>query len=124
MRVDRSSDPNDSRQPRHFKRRRQFGVDLGPRSVRESIEAVVGKLDGAPSADLMAGIVSTWDDVVGPNLIGHTQPIALKDSVLVVLVDHQSVGTALRVSSASIIRVLENVLGSAPERIEIKIGRM
>lgn len=83
-----------------------------PRPLFRSLEAVAAEF-GMSGTDHLALVFGGWDEVVGPAIAAHAEPISLNDGVLVVSVDHPSWVTQLRMLSPKIIAALDQRAGTA-----------
>ena len=60
--------------------------DPGPRRIGNALDRLLGSMR-APSVDVLDSVFSRWEEIVGAELAGHTQPAAIDGDQLVVSVD-------------------------------------
>jgi predicted nucleic acid-binding Zn ribbon protein len=93
----------------------------GPRPVAASLDRLATSL-GVPSAGVLAALFSTWPDLVGAGVAGHSRPRSLRDGVLVVAVDEPAWATQLRWLESDLLARLAEALGDGVVRaIEVRV---
>jgi predicted nucleic acid-binding Zn ribbon protein len=93
-----------------------------PHELAKSLDQVARSI-GAPPADALAIVFSRWEDVVGAGIAAHSRPISLRQSTLVVSVDHPAWATQLRYLGSSILgRITEAVGHEVASRLEVRVG--
>jgi predicted nucleic acid-binding Zn ribbon protein len=92
-----------------------------PRPVRESLDRVAGTM-AAPRASVLAAVFTHWDDIVGPSVAAHAQPVSLRGQVLVIGTDQPGWATQLRYLAPDLLGRLAAAAGEgAVERLEFKV---
>lgn len=94
-----------------------------PEVVGESLDRFLTQM-GSPPARFLGDFDSSWSDVVGPVLAGHTRPAEFVSGVLSVVCDDQAWASQIRWSEAQIrTRISELFEGLELKRIQVKIDR-
>jgi predicted nucleic acid-binding Zn ribbon protein len=88
--------------------------------VTEGLDRVMRRL-GAPDADTLATLFSSWSELVGPRLAEHARPVSLTDGTLVVAVDDPAWASQLRWLEAELIERLSAALGDPIARLEVRV---
>lgn len=96
--------------------------DAGPRPLSESLAQAVSRLGEAGPAQLSA-IFNRWDEVAGPVLARHVQPLRISGGVLVVAADHPAWATEVRTMAASLLERVGEIAGEVPDRLEVTVRR-
>ncbi|MBK9179913.1 MAG: DUF721 domain-containing protein [Acidimicrobiales bacterium] len=92
-----------------------------PEPVRALVDRVLRGL-GAPASGTLDLVFSLWEEVVGPALAAHAQPVAVHDGCLVVVVDDPAWAARLRWSTADVLRAVERVAGAPVVRsVELRV---
>lgn len=108
-------------------RRRLRGADRGPQPLAAGLDAVIQGLAPpsrpAPSATTWGTVFSRWDDVVGPAVARHAQPLRLEAGVLVVAVDQPAWATQVRTLGPRILATIADLTGEPLERMEVVVRR-
>jgi len=95
--------------------------DEGPRPLGPSLDAVTGRL-GLTSADSQARLFAGWEEIVGPAMAAHVQPVRLDATALVVRVDHPAWATQIRHLGDDLLDRVAGVTGLArPARLDIRV---
>jgi predicted nucleic acid-binding Zn ribbon protein len=95
--------------------------DAAPRRLRPSLDRYAKRL-GVPEASSLGAVFARWDEVVGPAVASHAQPVSLVRGALVVAVDDPAWATQLRYLGADILRRLEEVTGpGVAARLEVRV---
>ena len=105
------------------RRRRPGGPDTGPRPVGEAMAKVLGRMGGSPSAHSMELVFTRWEEVVGAEFGGHTQPMRVQGPVLVLGVDHPAWATRVRMDAERILARLRELGDTTIERLEVVVQR-
>jgi predicted nucleic acid-binding Zn ribbon protein len=93
-----------------------------PRPVADSLDRLAGRL-GAPRSSVLAAIFSRWEDLVGPDIAAHSQPISLRQKVLVLSVDHPAWATQLQYLTSELLSRIESAAGPGEVReIRLKVA--
>jgi predicted nucleic acid-binding Zn ribbon protein len=93
-----------------------------PHELAKSLDQVARSI-GAPPADALTIVFSRWEEVVGAGIAAHSRPISLRQSTLVVSVDHPAWATQLRYLGSSILgRITEAVGHEVASRLEVRVG--
>ena len=67
---------------------------------------------------------SRWEEIVGPAMAGHVQPVRLDAEALVVSVDHPAWATQVRYLGDELLdRVAEQAGVERPGRLEVRVRR-
>ena len=94
-----------------------------PVPVSAALDRLTARL-GAPAADALATVFTRWNEVVGPMVSAHAQPISLRGGVLLVAVDDPAWATQLRYLGASVVERLTALVGEgAVTRLEVRVRR-
>lgn len=84
----------------------------------------VAKRFGAPSARAFSGLFTQWDEMVGPGIAAHAQPVSLRRGVLVVDVDSNAWATQLRYMTSELVaKCCEELGDNAVKKIEVRVAR-
>jgi predicted nucleic acid-binding Zn ribbon protein len=93
------------------------------RAVGALLDRALSRLGGVRAATL-EHVFARWDEVVGPQIAAHAQPVSLRDGVLVVAVDQPAWATQLRLLGGSLLARLSDVAGpDAVRAIEVHVKR-
>lgn len=77
---------------------------------------------GLPDPAPFAALSSCWPEVAGTELAGHSRPLALRDRVLLVAVDHPALATEVRLRGSELVEQLRARAGAATlERVEVTV---
>jgi predicted nucleic acid-binding Zn ribbon protein len=98
------------------------GLDSLLRSLRQAPDAGAGE-GGRSGARTMGGVFGRWDEVVGPAVARHVQPIRLDGSSLVVEVAEPAWATQLRFLEATLKERLRQETGAVVDTIEVRVRR-
>jgi predicted nucleic acid-binding Zn ribbon protein len=97
--------------------------DEGPRTLGTSLDAVSGRL-GLASSSSQARLFSQWEDIVGPAMAAHVQPVRLDDEALVITVDHPAWATQVRHLGDDLLDRLAEATGlPRPATLDIRVAR-
>jgi predicted nucleic acid-binding Zn ribbon protein len=108
------------------RRSRRPGDDAGPRPLSESLDTAVARMgpaDTAPPARSLSAVFAHWEEIAGPAVARHVQPVRLRAGVLVVAADHPAWATQVRALGAGLLARVGEVSGQAPERLEVTVQR-
>ena len=95
--------------------------DDRPRPVRDSLDRYAERI-GATRATALAAVFARWNEVVGPQVAAHTEPLSLVQGALVIGVDDPAWASQLRYLGSDILRRLEEVAGAGlASRIEVRV---
>ncbi len=101
-----------------------------PVPIRDSLTGVVRSLRGPESTRVGAvpshaigGVFGRWDEMVGPAVAAHVQPVKLDGDRLVVEVDDPAWATQLKFLEADLRERLLEVAGAAIRHFEIRVKR-
>ncbi len=103
------------------RRRRPGGPDAGPQQVGPAIAKVLSRIGASPSPQTMELVFARWEELVGAELAGHSQPMRLRDSTLVVGADHPAWATRARMDSEVILTRARQLGDTTIERIEVVV---
>ncbi len=99
------------------------GHDRGPRPLESSLDAVSRSLGMSDSMGL-GRLFARWNEIVGPAMAPHVQPIRVDRDALVVSVDHPAWATQVRHLGDDLLdRVSEEAGVPRPLRLEVRIRR-
>ena len=90
---------------------RRDGELDAPVPVTRLLDQVMAGL-GAPSVEAIVVIHERWVDVVGEELAGHAEPVAVEDGRLRITVDSPAWTSHLRWAEREVLGRLEQLLGS------------
>jgi predicted nucleic acid-binding Zn ribbon protein len=97
--------------------------DGGPRPLGPSLDEVSKKL-GVDDARGLGRLFAHWEEIVGPALAEHVQPLRVDRDRLVVSVDHPAWATQVRHLSAELLdRVTREAGLPRPACVEVRIRR-
>jgi predicted nucleic acid-binding Zn ribbon protein len=97
--------------------------EQGPRTLRQSLDGVSRSMGGTETAAL-AAVFGRWEELVGPLVAGHAEPVSLRHGVLVVAVTEPAWATQLRFLQEDILEALNGAAGAkAPvaEQLEVRV---
>lgn len=101
----------------------RFRPGQGERRIGEALSAYLSD-QGFGSVGRLAAIHRCWEEVAGAEIAAHVQPLALRDDLLLLAVDHQSWGAQLAFLGPELVRRLTAAIGpSAPSRVEARVRR-
>ena len=103
-------------------------IDETPENSQESrlsdeLDVLLRKL-GSESSTVVAGICSTWDQLVGETVAQHASPIKLELGRLLVEVDEPAWATQMRFLESEIISKLSASTGNAINGIDVRVKRV
>jgi predicted nucleic acid-binding Zn ribbon protein len=91
--------------------------------MRNSLEALLDDLGSAP-VRATTSLLERWPEVVGPELAAHTEPVGVRDEVLVVHADDPAYGERLAWAERRLVERLVVVLGEGVvSRVEVRTRR-
>lgn len=97
--------------------------DSGPRRLKGSLDAVSGGL-GLGRSHGLGRLFAGWEEIVGPSVADHVQPVRLDGDSLVVTVDHPAWATQVRYLGDDLLDRVAAVTGLArPDRLEVRVRR-
>lgn len=64
-----------------------------------------------------------WDDIVGPAMARHVQPLRFSGGVLVVAVDQPAWATQVRALGSGLLARVGEVAGTVPDRLQVTVRR-
>lgn len=94
-----------------------------PQALDVSLEALARRygLDGVRAS---AAVFAHWEEIVGPAMAEHVQPVRVEPEALVVTCDHPAWATQVRRLADQVLdRVAEECGVVRPARLEVRIGR-
>jgi predicted nucleic acid-binding Zn ribbon protein len=100
--------------------RRAPGPDPGPRPLSDALDVLVGHF-GQGDAGVFGAVFARWEEIAGPAIAGHVQPLRMTGDVLVVRADHPAWATQVRSLAPTLLARVRAVTGAAPERLEVVI---
>ena len=97
--------------------------DSGPRALDTSLDAVSDQL-GLGGSRSLGRLFAGWEEIVGPSVADHVQPVRLDEEALVVTVDHPGWATQVRHLGDDLLDRVAEVTGSPrPARLEVRVHR-
>jgi predicted nucleic acid-binding Zn ribbon protein len=87
------------------------GEESDPATLPQLIDAVLAGM-GAPKADAIVAVHEHWNAIVGDELAGRAQPLAIEDGCLRVGVDSAAWASHLRWSEREIVGRVERLVGA------------
>jgi predicted nucleic acid-binding Zn ribbon protein len=97
--------------------------DRGPRPLETSLETVTSQLGLGGSVGI-GRLFARWEEIVGPAVAAHVQPVRLDASALVVTVDHPAWATQVRHLGDDLLDRVAEVTGTArPDHLEVRVRR-
>jgi predicted nucleic acid-binding Zn ribbon protein len=100
-----------------------YGRDPGPRPLDASLDAVSRRM-GLKDSRGLGQLFSRWQEIVGPAMAEHVQPVRVDSDVLVVAVDHPAWATQIRHLGDDLLdRVATEAGVTRPTRLEVRIRR-
>jgi predicted nucleic acid-binding Zn ribbon protein len=88
----------------------------------DALDALAGRL-GMGRADVVGTVFARWEELVGPAVAAHVQPLKIEGTTLVVSADHPAWAVQIRHLSAQVLERLREATGgaSAPEHLEVRV---
>ena len=83
-----------------------------PKKLSELLDRTTKRL-GGPSSNTSSALFSRWEEVVGPDIAGHTRPVSLHGGTLVLAVDHPAWATQLRYMTSDLLTRISEATGTA-----------
>jgi predicted nucleic acid-binding Zn ribbon protein len=97
--------------------------DSGPRPLDGSLDALSNHLGLGGSLGL-GRLFAKWEEIVGPAVSSHVQPVRLDKEALVVNVDHPAWATEVRHFGDDLLdRVAEATGSPRPDHLEVRVRR-
>jgi predicted nucleic acid-binding Zn ribbon protein len=87
------------------------GDEPDPATLPQLLDTVLAGM-GAPKADTIIAIHEGWSTIVGDELAGHAQPLAVEDGCLRVGVDSPAWASHLRWSEREIVTRIDRLVGA------------
>jgi predicted nucleic acid-binding Zn ribbon protein len=89
--------------------------------VGDGLDRVLGSL-GAPRTRTVAGLDGRWTEIVGAAMAAHTQPIRVRDGVLLIAVDDPVWATEIRWMGTELAARASTILNDdSITRIEVRV---
>ena len=89
--------------------------------MSESLDRISRSLGGS-APDVLSTVFAHWEEVVGPAIADHANPLSLRDGVLVVSVPEPAWATQLRFLERRILERLREAAGQdVAARIEVRV---
>lgn len=102
----------------------------GPQRLTTALDEVLASLQPpgprsspSPSATTVGGVFARWNDVVGPAIAAHAQPVRLADGLLIVEVDDPGWVTQLRFLEADLLERLAAAAGPGVTGLTLRVRR-
>jgi len=95
----------------------------GPRPVGTSLPRVLGRLGAPPTMATLEAVFTRWEEIAGRDLSRHVRPVRIDGRSLVVMVDHPSWATRVRMSSGRILAAVNEAGEGSLDRLEVVVGR-
>ncbi|HWD52578.1 MAG TPA: DUF721 domain-containing protein [Acidimicrobiales bacterium] len=97
--------------------------DKGPRSIDTSLDALSTHLGLGGSLGL-GRLFARWEQIVGPAMARHVQPVRLDAQALVVNVDHPAWATEVRHFGDDLLDKVAEATGTPrAEQLEVRVRR-
>ena len=97
-----------------------------PAPLADSLDDVVRSLGGgrpqAGAAGAMGGVFGRWDEIVGPAVAAHVQPLRLERDRLVVEVADPAWATQMRLLTERVRQRMHEVTGISVDNVEIRVA--
>jgi predicted nucleic acid-binding Zn ribbon protein len=91
--------------------------------VADGLDGAVQRLTGVPTS-VLDQVFSRWEELVGPQIAPHAQPLSLRQGTLVIGVAEPAWATQLRFLSGVLLGRLEELgQGGAVTSIEVRVRR-
>ncbi|MHB8661266.1 MAG: DUF721 domain-containing protein [Acidimicrobiales bacterium] len=92
-----------------------------PRRIGDGLDRVLGRLGGGTSRTTGA-VLRGWAEAVGPGIAAHAQPLTLRGTTLVVVVDGPAYATQLRLLLPQLLARLAELAGpGAVDAVEVRV---
>ncbi|MGH9045227.1 MAG: DciA family protein [Acidimicrobiales bacterium] len=92
----------------------------GPRRLGESLEQVVRAI-GPQSASEFGALFGRWEEIVGDAVAAHARPLRVTPSTLLIAVDQPAWATQVRAIAPSVLARIVEVVGAAPDHLEVVV---
>jgi len=97
--------------------------DKGPRSIDASLDALSNQLGLGGSLGL-GRLFARWEQIVGPAMAKHVQPVRLDAQALVVNVDHPAWATEVRHFGDDLLDKVAAATGTPrADQLEVRVRR-
>ena len=94
-----------------------------PQPVGELVNRVLADLGAGPTARAVR-IADRWEEVVGPEIASHSQPVAIRGEILEVSVDTSVWCQQLQLRAPEILAALRGAMGEdAPARVWLRVSK-
>jgi len=91
--------------------------------VGELVDRVLADLGAGPTAGAVR-IADRWAEAVGPEIAGHSRPVAIRGEVLEVAVDSSVWCQQLQLQAIEILAALRGTVGDdAPSRVWLHVSK-
>ena len=92
-----------------------------PRKISESLDRITRRL-GGPSAGVASVVFAGWEELVGPDIAAHAQPVSLRGGTLTLAVDHPTWAAQLRFMTADLLtRMAAATTGEEIREIRLRV---
>jgi predicted nucleic acid-binding Zn ribbon protein len=118
--MSKDSDPPPIVPFRRRRPRRDAGPDPGPRPLSDALDVLVGHF-GQGDAGAFGAVFARWEEIAGPAIAGHVQPLRISGDALVVRADHPAWATQVKALAPTLLAQVSEVTGCAPTRLEVVI---
>jgi hypothetical protein len=89
--------------------------------LREALDELLDDLESSPVA-ATTSLIERWPQVVGRELAAHSEPLGVRQGVLLVAADDPAYGSRLQWEEREVIARLAAVLGEGVvDRVQVKI---
>ena len=105
---------------RRRRSRREAGADPGPRPLSDALDVLVGHF-AQGDAGAFGAVFARWEEIAGPAIALHVQPLRITEGTLVVRADHPAWATQVRALAPTLLAQVSEVTGGAPTRLEVVV---
>jgi predicted nucleic acid-binding Zn ribbon protein len=88
--------------------------------LSDALDVLVGHF-GQGDAGAFGAVFARWEEIAGPAIAGHVQPLRISGDALVVRADHPAWATQVRALGPTLLARVSEVTGCAPTRLEVVI---
>jgi len=88
--------------------------------LSDALDVLVGHF-GQGDAGAFGAVFSRWEEIAGPAIAGHVQPLRISGDVLVLRADHPAWATQVRALAPTLLAQIREITGGSPTRLEVVI---
>lgn len=97
------------------------GEGKDPRPVKDSLDSFARSL-GVSEAGPLAMVFAHWEEIVGPSVAAHAEPVSLVRGALVVAVDQPGWATQLKYLASQVTDRIAEIAGpGVVDRLEVRV---